>query len=506
MLAKNPELPPAERHRLLERQTFDQLCAEIGGISDTEALLQFLHHNGVVFYRSGLFKDQIILDQNWALEAIYSIFRRDKCFKQLKKLHGRFSREDLEMLIWSDYTPEEQKVFLGMMESCGICFKVRKLSNDEWEYIAPELLPEWSDAQEQLLGRLRDDPPGAEASARYAFLHDGILRNYLSKLGEHAKDAAIYWKYGCWFYEQQTRSQALIESDWDDPASETGAGSIRLRAWGRGANNIVTILLQELEKLPIGHPPTITDYIRPGLHAVATSSATIEPGLMRIPDLSEVSETSEPEERGLQQLQITDRPDDLPAKSTPEIFISYAWGDNSSEDARKRGEVVEQLCETLRNEGWNILRDKNAMRSGDLISDFVKRIGLADRVIVVPSDKYLCSSYCVTELYFIYQRSLGEKEDFLRRIIPLVLDDARFGTLRARLVYTTYWRTEFEDMEKHFKDWCDTDFRLYKSMRDWHNRIADILAYINDVLAPHGFDDIVKNDFAGLRQMLAGPG
>jgi len=31
----------------------------------------------------------------------------------------------------------------------------------EWEYLAPELLPTWSNAQEQLLGRLRDDPPDA---------------------------------------------------------------------------------------------------------------------------------------------------------------------------------------------------------------------------------------------------------------------------------------------------------------------------------------------------------
>jgi hypothetical protein len=84
-----------------------------------------------------------------------------------------------------------------MMESCGICFKVRELSGDEWEYIAPELLPTWSDVQELLFGRLRDDPPDAEATARHAFLHEGVQRNYLSKLGEHAKDAAIYWKYGC---------------------------------------------------------------------------------------------------------------------------------------------------------------------------------------------------------------------------------------------------------------------------------------------------------------------
>jgi hypothetical protein len=56
-----------------------------------------------------------------------------------------------------------------MMESCGVCFKVRKLPNDEWEYLAPELLPGWSNAPEQLLGRLRDDPPDAEATARYTF-------------------------------------------------------------------------------------------------------------------------------------------------------------------------------------------------------------------------------------------------------------------------------------------------------------------------------------------------
>jgi hypothetical protein len=30
--------------------------------------------------------------------------------------------------------------------------------------------------------------------------------------------------------------------------------------------------------------------------------------------------------------------------------------------------------------------------------------------------------------------------------------------------------------------------------KDWHNRIGDMLAYVNDVLTPHGFDDIVKDD------------
>jgi hypothetical protein len=42
----------------------------------------------------------------------------------------------------------------------------------------------------------------------------------------------------------------------------------------------------------------------------------------------------------------------------------------------------------------------------------------------------------------------------------------------------------------------------YKAMQEWHNRIGDMLAYVNDVLTPHGFDETVKDDFAALRQMV----
>jgi hypothetical protein len=84
------------------------------------------------------------------------------------------------------------------------------------------------------------------ADARYAFLDDGILRNYLSKLGKHAKDAAIYWKYGCWFYEKRTRSQVLIESKWEDDASEVGVGEIRFRAWGEWADDLIEQLIRTL--------------------------------------------------------------------------------------------------------------------------------------------------------------------------------------------------------------------------------------------------------------------
>ena len=38
-------------------------------------------------------------------------------------------------------------------------------------------------------------------------------------------------------------------------------------------------------------------------------------------------------------------------------------------------------------------------------------------------------------------------------------------------------RAEFEEMEQHFEDLGEADFRLYKAMQEWHNRIGDMLAY-----------------------------
>jgi hypothetical protein len=57
-------------------------------------------------------------------------------------------------------------------------------------------------------------------------------------------------------------------------------------------------------------------------------------------------------------------------------------------------------------------------------------------------------------------------------------------------------------MEEKFRHFAESDFRLYKAMQEWHNRIGDMLAYVSDKLVPRGFDEIVKDDFAALRQTL----
>jgi TIR domain-containing protein/telomere resolvase len=90
-----------------------------------------------------------------------------------------------------------------------------------------------------------------------------------------------------------------------------------------------------------------------------------------------------------------------PLGTSPQIFVSYAWGNispNATEEDRQRQEVVERLCRTLL-ERWNLIRDKGALDYGDQISGFMKTLGQARLVIVVLSEKYLRSPYCMTELY-----------------------------------------------------------------------------------------------------------
>jgi internalin A len=485
MLAQDQALPLRQRlHRVLERADFDRLCDEEGGVSDKEALLDFLHHSGVIFYQPKLFGGRIVLDQNWALEAIYALFDRKKTLPMLRG-YGRFTRADLEALIWSDFTPEEQKVFLSMMESCGICFPARLFPSGEREYIAPELLPAWSDAQEQLLGRLREDPPAAEAEARYGFLHEGILRGYLSKIGQHAKDTPVYWKYGCWFYEKTTKSQVLIESQWDDPKTESGPGKIRFQAWGERANALVQPLLEALQTLAVGRPPEINRSIfaRGQVHISASASAA------GVPNASG-SEHVAP----LEQLEISARAE-LPVKKSPEVFVSYAWRNPFSVD------LVEKLCLSLEGE-WRIIRDTTGMQRGDLISVFMKRLSRADCVIVVLSNEYLRSRYCMTELYDVYRRSLGVEDEFQRRVIPLLLDNSRINDWEDRLVYAQFWKDQYQKMEPHLSILGGASRRLYDDMYDWHRHIDDILGFLSDRLGPRGFEDIVKENFAALRQML----
>jgi len=144
----------AEGGQLISQKEFLALCEVAGDVYSPPLLLDYLHNIGTVFYRKGLFGDDIILDQAWALDAVYAVFHREsKAFKTIERYSGRFRRSDLAEWVWQEHSEEEQELFLSFMRQCGICFTYRHgYEGIEAEYIAPDLLPARDDPaiQEQL--------------------------------------------------------------------------------------------------------------------------------------------------------------------------------------------------------------------------------------------------------------------------------------------------------------------------------------------------------------------
>ena len=72
----------------------------------------------------------------------------------------------------------------------------------------------------------------------------------------------------------------------------------------------------------------------------------------------------------------------------PTVFLSYARGDNS-DPGLIRDQAAEAIFSWLQTAGYDARRDKQDLRSGDLISTYEQTIGIAEHIVVVLSDKYL---------------------------------------------------------------------------------------------------------------------
>lgn len=90
------------------------------------------------------------------------------------------------------------------------------------------------------------------------------------------------------------------------------------------------------------------------------------------------------------------------------LYISYAY-DVPENDALLAG--LEGIC---RKESYTFKCDKEAVREGDSFKAFMKEMGEADQVVVIVSDQYFESYYCLHELTEI-SRSGGLKG----RVIPV---------------------------------------------------------------------------------------
>lgn len=178
----------------------------------------------------------------------------------------------------------------------------------------------------------------------------------------------------------------------------------------------------------------------------------------------------------------------------PEIFISYAWGE-------EREEIVDKLYNSLLAKGYNIIRDKVNLSYKGSITSFMDKIGKGKIVVLIISDKYLKSENCMYEIVQIKKN--GKFND---RVFPIVLSDANFYKPVNRTSYIGYWETEIQKLNEAMKGITDMSVigDIQKELENYRgilNTISNIMFLLKDMntLTPDMHKD---NDFSELTKLI----
>lgn len=188
--------------------------------------------------------------------------------------------------------------------------------------------------------------------------------------------------------------------------------------------------------------------------------------------------------------------------------MSYAWGDDTPA-GQQRAKLVDDLCTQLAQQGVTVRRDCDELRPGDLISAFMDRLAAGDFILAVISDKYLCSEYCMCELFRIYRNCADKPEQFLGKVVPLILPDAALDTMATRVQRAIYWTQQEEALEPLIKDHLTAIgtefFRKYKLIEEFARNTSNMLEYLVDKLQPRDFERQAATGFQEVLRQISPP-
>ena len=123
-----------------------------------------------------------------------------------------------------------------------------------------------------------------------------------------------------------------------------------------------------------------------------------------------------------------------------EVFISYAWGGESEE-------VVEEIDRAFQAKNINIMRDNKDIEYKMNIKEFMQKLGRAKCILLIISDRYLKSRFCMNELMEIEDRG-----DFIQRIFPIVLRNVNIYEAAGRLQYIRFWEQEKDILDRKLRE------------------------------------------------------
>ena len=246
-MAVKERLKAIQDKRWIEYAAYLEICGEEGlEGSEHETLINLLHDSGFLYNLKNRDAPKLILDQRWAIDAVYAVLNRSKgCYKELclKNRHG-FTLSDLGRLVWDEnYSPEEQKELLKFMVDAKVCLEFA-----EGVYIAPQLL---DSERPPRVGRRKEwkEPQGPAVKFSYRFLHSAIIEGFVVRAGRMVRDEdPLIWRNGIAIYDEDCETDALVEAD-------ANKKEIRVLTHGERPILLLRKIIKELSRLHRDYEP-----------------------------------------------------------------------------------------------------------------------------------------------------------------------------------------------------------------------------------------------------------
>lgn len=182
------------------------------------------------------------------------------------------------------------------------------------------------------------------------------------------------------------------------------------------------------------------------------------------------------------------------------VYVSYAWREE------EQNRLVDRLGEACRARGIELVRDTEHIGYGQSIRAFMDKLAQAEHIVLVLSDAYFRSDYCMYELCGIHQDR--HFADFRKRVYPIILRGTHLYKPVERIQFVKHWIAEAKQLEQELNglEDCKHTLELRRSLEDYADfhrlidKLMNVLADMNSLT-----EDVHRDtDFAALLDRIKG--
>ena len=208
------------------------ICEKHGLTEEEEALelSNYLHDLGTFlhFQEDELLKRIIILQNEWATEAVYRLLDDE----EIKGNYGRFSLQKAKKTWHEAHYKHKIPELLNLMMKFEMCNKLQETKN---HFLIPQLLP-----NSKPNGLFSLGANSLQLRYRYDFLPKGLISRFIVRTHEYIENHENSWKSGVQL--KRDKAIAFIEESYNQ-------NLISIHVSGENQKEFMTIVSEEMDKL-----------------------------------------------------------------------------------------------------------------------------------------------------------------------------------------------------------------------------------------------------------------